>query len=46
MKGIKRERVKGRVIERESARKKIKRKRRFLLKNLVKYPKRRSGKQG
>ena len=36
MKGIKRERVKGRGIERESERKKIERKRRFL----------RSGKQG
>ena len=36
MKGIKRERVKGRCIERESERKKIERKRRFL----------RSGKQG
>ena len=31
MKGIKRERVKGRGIERESERKKIERKRRFLL---------------
>ena len=48
MKGIKRERerVKGRVIERESERKKIERKRRFLLQILVKYPERRSGKQG
>ena len=45
MKGIKRERVKGRGIERESERKKIERKRRVLLKFLVKYPKRRSGKQ-
>ena len=36
VKGIKRERVKGRGIERESERKKIERKRRFL----------RSGKQG
>ena len=44
MKGIKKERVKGRGIERESERKKIKR--RFLLQFLVKYPKRRSGKQG
>ena len=32
MKGIKRERVKGRGIERESERKKIERKRKFLLK--------------
>ena len=45
MKGIKRERVKGRGIERESERKKIE-KRRFLLQFLVKYPERRSGKQG
>ena len=37
MKGIKRERVKGRGIERESERKKIERKRRFLLQFLVKY---------
>ena len=41
VKGIKRERVKG--IERESKRKKIERKRRFLLQFLVKYPERRSG---
>ena len=46
MKGIYRERVKGRGIERESERKKIERKRRFLLKFLVKYHERRSGKQG
>ena len=46
MKGIKRERVKGRGIERESERKKIERKRRFLLQLLVKYPERRSCKQG
>ena len=46
VKGIKRERVKGRGIKRESERKKIKRKRRFLLQFLVKYPERRSGKQG
>jgi hypothetical protein len=38
--------VKGRDIERESERKKIERKRRFLLQFLVKYPKGRSGKQG
>ena len=41
-----RERVKGRGIERESVRKKIERKRRFILQILVKYPERRSGKQG
>ena len=46
MKGIKRERVKGRGIERESERKKIERKRIFLLQFFVKYPERRSGKQG
>ena len=46
MKGIKRERVKGRGIERESERMKIERKRRFLLQFLVKYPEQRSGKQG
>ena len=46
IKGIKRERVKGRGIERESERKKIERKRRFILQFLVKYPERRSGKQG
>ena len=46
MKGIKRERVKGRGVERESERKKIERKRRVLLQFPVKYPKRRSGKQG
>ena len=46
VKGIYRERVKGRGIERESERKKIERKRRFLLQFLVKYPERRSGKQG
>ena len=46
VKGIKRERVKGKGIERESERKKIERKRRFLLHFLVKYPERRSGKQG
>ena len=46
MKGIKRERVKGRGIERESKRKKIERKRRFLLHFLVKYPEWRSGKHG
>ena len=46
MKGIYRERVKGRDIERESERKKIDRKRRFLLQYLVKYPEQRSGKQG
>ena len=38
--------VKGRGIERESERKKIERKRRFLLQFLVKYPERQSGKQG
>ena len=43
----KREReVKGRGIERESERKKIERKRRFLLQFFVKYPKQRSGEQG
>ena len=46
MKEINRESVKGRGIERESERKKIERKRRFLLKFLVKHPERRSGKQG
>ena len=46
VKGIKRERVKGRGIERESERKKLERKRRSILKFLVKYPERRSGKQG
>ena len=46
VKGIKRDRVKGRGIERESEWKKIERKRRFLLKFLVKYPERRSDKQG
>ena len=46
VKGIKRERLKRRGIERESERKKIERKRRFLLQFLVKYPERRSGKQG
>ena len=46
MKGIKRERVKGRGIERESEKKKMERKKRFLLKFLVKYPERRSCKQG
>ena len=40
------ERVKGRGIERESERKKIERKRRFLLQFLIKYPERRSGKKG
>ena len=39
-------RVKGRGIERESERKKLERKRRFLLQFLVKYPERRSCKQG
>ena len=46
VKGIKRERVKGKGIERESKRKKIERKRRFLLQFPKKYPERRSGKQG
>ena len=46
VKGIYREKVKGRGIERESERKKIERKRRFLLQFLVKYTERRSGKQG
>ena len=45
-KGILRERVKGRGIERESKRKKIERKRRFLVQFPKKYPERRSGKQG
>ena len=40
VKGIKRKRVKGRGIERKSERKKIERKRRFLLQFLLKYPKR------
>ena len=44
--GIEIERVKGRGIERESEMKKIERKRRFLLQFLVKYPERRTGKQG
>ena len=38
MKGIERERVKGRGIERESEREKIERKRRFLLQFLAKSP--------
>jgi hypothetical protein len=38
--------VKGGGIEIESERKKIERKRRFLLQFLVKYPEQRSGKQG
>ena len=46
MKGIKRERVKGGGIEREGERKKIERKRKFVLQFLVKYAERRSGKQG
>ena len=46
MKGIYKERVKGRGIERESERKKIERKRRFLLQLLVKFPNWQSGKQG
>ena len=46
VKGIYRERVKGRGIERESERKKIERKKRFLLQFLVKYAERHSGKQG
>ena len=44
---VEREREKGeRDIERESERKKIERKRRFLLQFLVKHPERRSDKQG
>jgi hypothetical protein len=38
VKGIKRERMKGIGTERESERKKIERKRRFLLQFLIKYP--------
>ena len=40
------EKKRHRQIERESERKKIERKRRFLLQFLLKSPERRSGKQG